>query len=118
MRIRAETSTYVVPEARKGKRLVAALYVADLVRARPAAAELDARRELHVQLARRVDLDLHRQRPAGQHVPATAPLGVDEVEVMAGDVEAARVVGEAKADHRSTHIAQLEHVLLLCHLAE
>src|SRR3954469_11902053 len=117
MRIRAETSTYVVPEARMRKRLVA-LDVADLVRGGAQAAEADLRRQLHVELARRIDLDLHRQRSAGQHVPAATPLGVDEVEVVARHLEAARVVWEAEADHRPAHVLELEHVLLVSDLAQ
>src|SRR3954452_24360854 len=121
MRIRAGTSTYVVPEPRIRKRLVtlvAALDVADLVGGGTWAAQPDLRRQLHVELARRIDLDLHGQRSASQHMTAAAPLGVDKVEVVAGHVEPARVVREAEADHGPADVLELEHVLLVSDLAQ
>ena len=49
--------------------------------------------------------------------PPPGPVGSHEVEVVAGHVDALRVVGKPEPDHRALDVAELENVLVLHHLA-
>ena len=71
-----------------------------------------------MQVARLVDPHRHAARPAGQHVPTAAPIGVDEVEVIPGHLDALRVAGKAEADDRALDVVEVEDVLLVGDLGE
>ena len=87
-------------------------------RGHAAVGQVDARRQLDVQVVGWVDADAHAGGPQIEHVPAPRAVGADEVEVPAGDLDALGVLGEAEADERAVHWTQLELVLLADHLGQ
>ena len=59
--------------------------------------------------SRRVmDFDCHVFRPAVEHVAAGRAVGGDEMQMIAGDVDAAQVVGGEKSDDGALDVVELE----------
>src|SRR5215203_4005635 len=65
-----------------------------------------------------VDIELAASQPASEHVTACAPIRGDEVEVVAGNVQTLRVVGEPEADEATRDVVKLEGGLVLDDLCE
>ena len=60
------------------------------------------------ELGRVMDFDRHVIRAAIEHVAACGAVGCDEMQVVAGDVDAAQVVGREKADDGALDVVKLE----------
>src|SRR4051794_20171695 len=81
--------------------------------------EVDRRGELDVEVVGGVDPGAQRAgRARAEDVAAAATGGVDEVQVVAGDLDALDVGGEAEADHRALDVVELEDVLVGDDLSE
>src|SRR5215208_6609233 len=65
-----------------------------------------------------VDIELAASQPASEHVTTGAPVGGNEVEVVAGDVQTLRVVGKPEADETTGDIVKLEGGLVFDDLYE
>jgi lipooligosaccharide transport system ATP-binding protein len=74
--------------------------------------QVDPRRQLDVEVARRVEAHPQAARAGIEDVAAAGAVGADEVKVVAGDLDPLGVGGEAEAEHRPLDVAQLEDVLL------
>src|SRR5215217_3143335 len=75
-------------------------------------AEAYLRRQLDVEVVRGVEPGAHSSRPRVEDVAAALARLVDEVQVIAGDLDPLDVVREAKADHRACDLGELELALL------
>src|ERR687886_2232542 len=89
-----------------------ALHLVQDLRAHLRRREVDAGRQLDVEVGRGIDPDHRVPDPALEHVSAAASIGADEVEVVAADLDSLGVVREAKADYGSLGAGELEYVLV------
>src|SRR6476646_1412064 len=74
--------------------------------------QVDPRGQLHMEVARGVELSMHVPGTAVEDVAAPRAVLADEVQVVSADLDPLAVVGEAKAEHGSRDVLQLEYVLL------
>src|SRR3954452_4273500 len=74
--------------------------------------EVDVWRQLDVKVVRRVDRDPPGAKLCGEHMPTASAIDIDEVKVVAGDLDPLGVYGEAEADQGPLDRGELEDALL------
>src|SRR5215217_2727126 len=74
--------------------------------------EVDPRRQLDVELSRRVQTHVRRLDAAVEHMPTALPVLADEVQMPAAHLDPLGEFREAKADDRAVQAGQLEDALV------